>query len=222
MDKGEGVLIVMKVLALLFAVNIVCSLSGMTVRAASFPSTDSSVRIGTNTLHFSCSSPNSDDMFTLKIELRSDSDILDKKILGAMFHGVVIGNSIIDTGFLLECQLGPNKNDVGCYNVYSVTEVNGKLVLRPFTELIKDNDFGVEGGIAGVPWGAKYIAERCKDMSVAVKVGYGIGTNQLFTVGLKDCSGRLTRIHKEYEHLLIGEPSPHEINLKSAACKPVE
>ena len=146
-----------------------------------------------------------------------------QKTINNVIRARIIQNSYTGNGFILACQHGPELGDVGCNGVYYVNVTNNVAKVQSLCDMLKDCDFGTINGVRGRAWGAYYVGEGISDMAIAVKVGYGIGTNQLFTIGLREFTGDISRIKQDYPFPLITEHATfyerevkrHEIQLLS-------
>lgn len=192
--------------------HFVCAI---TTQMTSFPgSLEFTVHGRTNNYHLVCITGEEEKVkipFAVRILLETKEGLrLDCNTINCVRCVRLLTNSYTGDGFLLWCLHGPNEGDVGCNMLYYVVERNGKIEIYSMKDLLGTCDFGQVNDVVGSLWGAYYIGENTNrnDFAIAIKVGYGLGTNQIFTVGMREFSGVITRMKKEYPYPLINENVP--------------
>ena len=201
-------------LVTLCRVHFVCAI---TTEMTSFPGVlEYTLEGNTNNYHLVCIADENGKVkvpFAVKILLETkDGRCLDRAAINGVWRARLLLNSYtrVRDGFLLWCLHGQNEGDIGCNMLYYVVERNGKIEIYSMKDLLGTCDFGQVNDVVGSLWGAYYIGENTNrnDFAIAIKVGYGLGTNQIFTVGMREFSGVITRMKKEYPYPLINENVP--------------
>ena len=210
-------------LVILYRAHLVCAI---TTEMTSFPGVlEYTLEGNTNNYHLVCIADENGKVevpFAVRILLETkDGRCLDRAMINGVWRARLLLNSYtrVRDGFLLWCLHGQNEGDIGCNMLYYIADRNGEMGMQSAKDLLDKCDFGRVNGIDGKLWGAYYIGEyEDRDvMAVAVKVGYGMGTNQVFCVNMRDFSGAVTSIRKEYPYVIVSNEIPkYEREIKNS------
>lgn len=202
----------MRKILILWAIMFMQPTFALSEEMAVFPSMPEYKNYGpSNLYHFVClNAQTNSPTFSLKISLEANYCTSGTSwiVLDDIYRASLWKNEYTGDGMLLWCKTGPEDGDIGCNMVYYVNQINRTISVRSIPDIVKNFDFGIVGGLRGKIWGAYYLGSGKKGMKMAIKVGYGLGTNQIYEIGMKDFSGSLITIRQGDEFPIISETVP--------------